>query len=122
MYSMAALPSSVRAAPAKKRRLSAPAATSSSAICARGWPVLRYWASTSSSECASSASASLRSSSWRSPGVVLRQVFAAVAAAWKAASTSCSSETGETATVVPSAGFTTSMVCCPCADTNRPSM
>lgn len=52
MYSPADLPSSNRAAPAKKRSWSALISTSSFLTIARNCPVLRIWASTISSACA----------------------------------------------------------------------
>lgn len=71
----------MRAAPAKKRIWSAPTVTSSEAIRCLGWPVLRLWAATSSSLCASMASASFSMARWRSPGIIFPQVRVASFAA-----------------------------------------
>lgn len=90
-----ALPSRVRAAPAKKRSWSAPTATSSEAIRDRIWPVFRLWSSTSSSLCASSASASASRAACRCDGVVRRQVTKARSAARTAASTSSGVDFGD---------------------------
>ena len=57
MYSPAARPSSTRAAPAKKRIWSTIGGISSLAVSARGLPVFSASSSTSSSACASIASA-----------------------------------------------------------------
>ena len=112
----------MRAAPAKKRSWSAPAATSSEAIRERTWPVLRCWASTSSSLLASTASASLSSMSWRCPGVVCFQVLKAFLAAVMAASTSACTEIGDCATTSPLVGFTMGSNPVPAGVTNSPLM
>jgi hypothetical protein len=80
MYSAAALPSRVRAAPAKKRIWSTIGGISSDAVRPSGLPVLRLSRATSSSACSSMASASRSSASCRSAGVVSRQVSNAVLA------------------------------------------
>ena len=69
MYSPALRPSSVRAAPAKNRRLSTIGGISSDIVTAIGLPTLIDSRRTSSSALASIASASFRSPSCRSFGV-----------------------------------------------------
>ncbi len=122
MYSPAALPSSMRAAPAKKRSWSAPTLTSSSAIMDFGWPVLRHSASTSSSQCSSRASASFSSAVWRSLGVVLPQVRNARCAAATAASTSAAVDTGIEPTRDSSTGSISGRDSVAVEGTNAPSM
>ena len=87
MYSLAALPSITRAAPAKKRRLSTVTGISSIAA-ATGLPAFFDSRRPSSSARASSPSASFRRARLRSAGVVCCQVSKAVAAASTARSTS----------------------------------
>ena len=100
----------LRAAPAKKRRLSTIAPISSSLTACSGLPALRASSSASSSPRSSSASASLRSASERSPGVVFAQPSNAPRAALTARSTSSVVESGAWAITSPVAGLTTSIV------------
>src|SRR5438876_3584646 len=109
MYSPADLPSSTRAAPAKKRMLSAETGISSFAA-DRGLPTFWDSSSASSSACWTSASASFKSSSERSPGVVSSHSGNAFFAACTARSTSSADELGTSAMVSPVAGFRTSIV------------
>ncbi|GAA2540767.1 hypothetical protein GCM10010210_08880 [Pseudonocardia hydrocarbonoxydans] len=97
MYSALALPSSIRAAPAKNRIWSTIGGISSDAVRPRGLPVLRASASTSRSAPASTASAMASSFSMRSPGVVRRHCPNARAAAANAASTSGAVDSGAVA-------------------------
>src|SRR5215208_2344152 len=71
-----------------------------------GLPVFSDSARTRSSAWSSMASASLRSASCLSEGVVSRHVSNALSAASKARSTSACSETGASANVWPVAGLT----------------
>src|SRR6059058_5544400 len=82
MYSPADLPSSKRAAPAKKRKLSEQTGSSSFAY-ASGLPTFSDSTSASSSVCSSIASASLSSISARSPGVVSSHSGSAFLAAFR---------------------------------------
>src|SRR5881392_2929430 len=109
MYSPEALPSRMRAAPAKKRRLSAQTGISSLAY-ESGLPTFTDSSSASSSVCSSIASASLSSASARSPGVVSSHSGSAFFAASTARSTSASVPLGTSAIVSPVAGFRTSIV------------
>jgi hypothetical protein len=106
MYSPADLPSSTRAAPAKKRIWSHIGGTSSSRVSWRGLPVLRDSTSTSSSARSSNASAMRSSARWRSLGVVSRQLSKARSAALKAASTSASLDSAAVAYFSPVLGST----------------
>ncbi len=81
MYSPADLPSSTRAAPAKKRNWSTMGPTSSLRVSATGLPVFSLSSAASSSPAASIASANFSSASCRSLGVVSRQVSNAAEAA-----------------------------------------
>src|SRR6266540_5319856 len=87
MYSPAARPSSTRAAPAKKRMLSAATGISSFAYDS-GFPTFFDSSAASSSAFSSIRSASLKRSSARSPGVVSSHSGRAVFAAWTARSAS----------------------------------
>ena len=69
MYSPAALPSIVLAAPAKNRRLSTIGGISSDSVTAAGLPTFCASSFTISSAFCSIASANFRSASWRSFGV-----------------------------------------------------
>src|SRR3954462_8444914 len=122
MYSPAALPSRLRAAPAKKRRLSTIAPISSSLTACSGLPALRASSSAISSPCSSSASASLSSASERSPGVVFAQPSKAFRAALTARSMSSAVESGACAKGFPSAGLSTSVVRPSTAGTDSPPM
>ncbi len=73
MYSPAERPSSIRAAPAKKRIWSTIGGISSLAVSPIGLPVFSLSTATSSSARASTASAILSSAFCRSAGVVSRQ-------------------------------------------------
>jgi hypothetical protein len=84
MYSPADLPSSTRAAPAKKRIWSTIGGISSDRVRATGLPVFSLSIAISSSAPASITSASFNSACCRSLGVDHRQLSNAVAAAWKA--------------------------------------
>ena len=109
MYSLAALPSITRAAPAKKRRLSTMTGISSIAA-PTGLPALRLSRRPSSSARASIASASLSRARLRSWGVVCCHVSNALAAALTARSTSSGPEAWTWAITWPLAGFSTSRV------------
>src|SRR5436190_3774321 len=109
MYSLAALPSSSRAAPAKKRRLSTTTGTSSIAA-PTGLPALRLSSRPISSPRASIASASLRRAFDRSPGVAAPHAGNAFAAAWTARSTSSAALLGTFAITWSLAGLITSSV------------
>src|ERR671938_1178667 len=119
MYSPADFPSSTRAAPAKKRMLSAQIGISSFAY-ESGLPTFRDSSSASSSVCSSIASASFRSISARSPGVVSSHSGSAFFAAWTARSTSSAVARGTSAIVSPVAGFRTSIVSPPSESTHSP--
>src|SRR5512133_1580879 len=121
MYSPAALPSSTRAAPAKKRKLSEHTGISSRAYDS-GLPTFRDSSSASSSVCSSIRFASLSSASARSPGVVSRHSTSAFLAAWTARSTSSAVAAGTSAITSPVAGFRTSMVSPPAESTHSPAI
>ena len=121
MYSLAALPSMTRAAPAKKRRLSTTTGISSIAA-PTGLPAFFDSRRPSSSARASMASASLSSIPLRSAGVVCRQVSKAVAAAFAARSTSSAPDAWTLAMTLPSAGFSTSSVSPDAESTHSPPM
>ncbi len=97
MYSPADLPSSTRAAPAKKRIWSHIGGTSSSIVSCFGLPVFCDSISTSSSARSSNASAIRSRARWRSLGVVSRQLSKARAESWKAASMSAARDSGAVA-------------------------
>ena len=88
MYSPAAWPSITRAAPAKKRRLSATTGSSSSSVVWYGLPTFSDSMRASSSAFSSIASAIFSSASARSRGVACDQPSNALRAAATAASTS----------------------------------
>src|SRR5256885_1257322 len=119
MYSPADLPSSTRAAPAKKRRLSAQTGSSSFAYDS-GLPTFCDSSSASSSAWSSIAAASLSSASARSPGVVSSHAGSAFLAAWTARSTSSAVAAGTSAITSPVAGFRTSIVSPPAESTHSP--
>jgi len=108
MYSPAARPSRIRAAPAKNRSWSTHGGSSSSAVNPIGLPV--FWDSTrtNSADLASSASAIFSRAICRSAGVVSPQDSKAVAAACMARSTSSAPDAAAWAYTSPVAGFTTS--------------
>src|SRR3954454_12597002 len=119
MYSPADLPSSMRAAPAKKRRLSAENGISSrDAI--NGLPTLTDSSCASSSAFSSMTSASLCRSSDRSFGVFSSQSGRALFAASTALSTSSALQRGTSAITSPVAGAMTSMVSPETLSTNSP--
>src|SRR5215210_6048154 len=119
MYSPAALPSSTRAAPAKKRKLSAETGISSRAY-ESGLPTFRDSSSASSSALSSIALASPSSASARSPGVVSSHSGSAFFAASTARSTSACVPLGTSAITSPVAGFSTSIVPPSTASTHSP--
>src|SRR5919198_3015736 len=119
MYSPADLPSRIRAAPAKKRMLSAHTGSSSFAY-ETGLPTFVDSSSASSSVCSSIASASFSSASPRSPGVVSSHSGSALLAASTARSTSASVPRGTSAIVSPVAGLMTSIVPPSTASTHSP--
>src|SRR5919198_2256387 len=119
MYSPADLPSRIRAAPAKKRMLSAHTGSSSFAY-EGGLPTFVDSSSASSSVCSSIASASFSSASPRSPGVVSSHSGSALLAASTARSTSASVPRGTSAIFSPVAGLTTSIVPPSTASTHSP--
>src|SRR3954468_10882002 len=112
----------VRAAPAKKRRLSTMNGISSSLNEPMGLPALSDSSSASSSVRASSASASRRRASARSAGVVAAHAGKAARAAATARSTSALVELGAWAISWPVAGFRTLVVPPSAASANSPSM
>src|SRR4029453_19156746 len=122
MYSAVALPSSTRAAPAKKRIWSSIGTISSDKVSEYGLPVFSDSRATSSSALASMRSASCNKKRWRSLGVVHRYVSNAVAAAWKAASMSSEPELGEVAYTSPGDGLMMSNVSPDSAGRSSPSM
>src|SRR5690242_12735223 len=109
MYSPADLPSSWRAAPAKKRRLSAENGISSRDAIS-GLPTFSDSSCASSSACSSMTSASLCRSSERSFGVFSSQSGSAAFAASTARSTSSAEQFGTSAITSPVAGAITSIV------------
>ena len=70
MYSPALRPSSMRAAPAKNRRLSTIGGISSDIVTSKGLPTFSDSIFTISSACSSMRSASRSNASWRSLGVM----------------------------------------------------
>src|SRR4051794_17309901 len=119
MYSPADFPSSVRAAPAKKRRLSAENGISSREAIS-GLPTLTDSSCESSSALSSMTSASLCRSSDRSLGVFSSQSGRALFAASTARSTSSALHRGTSAITSPVAGAMTSMVSPETLSTNSP--
>jgi hypothetical protein len=112
-----------RAAPAKKRRLSTMAGTSSPLKASIGLPALADSSSAISSARSSRASASLRIASERSIGVLVPQPLSkAVRAAFTARSTSSWVELAACAISSPVAGFRTASVRPSAASTDSPSM
>src|SRR5262245_17913937 len=119
MYSPAERPSRMRAAPAKKRRLSEQTGISSFAY-ESGLPTFRDSIAASSSVFASMTSASFSSSSARSAGVASSHSGSAAAAASTAASTSAAAHAGTSAIVSPVAGLSTSIVAPSAASVHLP--
>lgn len=122
MYSPAERPSSIRAAPAKKRIWSTIGGISSERVSPVGLPVFSTSAAISSSARSSKASAIFSRAFWRSAGVVSRQPGKASAAAAIAASTSACPDSGAVAYASPVAGLTTSVVRPSAASRNSPPM
>src|SRR5919205_2641346 len=119
MYSPADFPSSRRAAPAKKRMLSAENGISSrDAI--KGLPTFSDSSCASSSACSSSTSASRCRSSDRSFGVFSSQSGSTFFAASTARSTSSAEQRGTDAITSPVAGAITSIVSPDALSTNSP--
>ena len=97
MYSPAALPCRMRAAPAKNRSWSTHGGSSSAMVSATGFPVFRHSASTRSAARSSTASAIFSRARLRCAGVASRQASRAASALRSAASTSCGPDTGASA-------------------------
>ncbi len=110
MYSPAARPSRQRAAPAKKRRLSAITGSSSLLTASIGLPAFSASMRAISSPCSSIASASASSACERCAGVVVDQPSNARRAARTARSTSSALDTGARAISSPVAGLSTGSV------------
>src|ERR1035437_2491004 len=108
MYSPAARPSSIRAAPAKNLIWSTIGGISSDAVSASGLPVVCDSPLTTSSALAWTASAIRSRARLRSPGVASRQPSNASAAEENAASTSVSPEIGAVAKASPVLGLISS--------------
>ena len=121
MYSPADFPSRLRAAPAKKRRLSAQKGISSRDAMS-GLPTLSDSSWASSSTLSSRTSASLCRSSERSFGVTSSQVSSVVLAAATARSTSPAPHLGTPAITWPVAGLITSIVSPEAASLHSPPM
>src|SRR2546423_3659679 len=121
MYSPADLPSRLRAAPAKKRRLSAENGISSREAMS-GLPTFSDSSWESSSACSSITSASLWRSSERSLGVFSSHSGSAACAASTARSTSFALQRGTSAIVSPVAGAITSIVSPEAASASSPPM
>src|SRR5690242_4233673 len=119
MYSPVDLPSRLRAAPAKKRRLSAENGISSREAMS-GLPTLTDSSCASSSACSSITSASLCRSSERSFGVFASHSGAAACAASTARSTSSAPQRGTSAIGSPVAGAITSIVSPEAASASSP--
>src|SRR5665213_4402616 len=121
MYSPAALPSSTRAAPAKKRIWSTIGGSSSDSVSASGFPVFRDSAATISSARASMASAMRSSARCLTDGVASRQISKPRSAARIARSTSAASDTGAVANTSPVLGSTMPLVTPASVSTYAPS-
>ena len=105
MYSAAARPWRLRAAPAKKRIWSTMGGISSSMVSWKGLPVFSDSARTRSSARASRASAMRMRARLRSEGVVRRHEVKASAATRRAWSMSAAPETGASAKASPVLGL-----------------
>src|SRR4249920_260478 len=105
-YSSALLPGRQRAAPAKKRKQSTMAGSSSLSTRTRGFPQLSDSSSAKAAASCSMRSASFSSRSERSCGVVWPQLLNADRAAATAASTCAALASGTVATGLPVAGLT----------------
>src|SRR6266550_3639913 len=121
MYSPAERPSRLRAAPAKKRRLSAENGISSREAIS-GFPTFCDSSWASSSACSSITSASECSSSERSFGVLSSHSGSTCFAAATARSTSSAPHRGTSAITSPVAGLTTSIVSPDALSTQSPAM
>src|SRR6266496_332565 len=121
MYSPADFPSRLRAAPAKKRRLSAENGISSRDAMS-GLPTFNDSSCASSSACASITSASAWRSSERSFGVLSSHSGSTPFAASTARSTSSAPHRGTSAIVSPVAGLITSIVSPDALSTHSPPM
>ena len=119
MYSPADFPSRFRAAPAKKRRLSAEKGISSREAMS-GLPTFADSSCASSSACSSMTSASACRSSDRSLGAFSSHSGAAFFAASTARSTSSAPQRGTSAIVSPVAGAITPIVSPEAASTSSP--
>jgi hypothetical protein len=120
MYSPAALPSSSRAAPAKKRSWSTIGTSSSLLVSPSGLPVFLDSTAANSSARASTASASFSRASCRTAGVERRQSLKAAAAVRSACSTSSALETGAWAITCSVTGSMISLVLPPTVSTGLP--
>src|SRR3954454_16450370 len=120
MYSPAACACIVRAAPAKKRRLSAATGSSSDFTSSSGLPTFSDSSCASSSACSSTASASRSSARARSPGVVEDQPGNASFAARTAASTSSGPDFGAVAISSSVAGLRIGSVPCWASEGSSP--
>ncbi len=119
-YSPADLPSSTRAAPAKKRSSSSSGAISSCRVASIGSPVLRHSAAMISSARASTASAIRSRARCRSAGVLSRQTSKPASADSIARATSVAAETGADAYASPVHGSTTADVAPSAGSTGDP--
>ena len=123
MYSPALRPSGMRAAPAKKRRLSTIGGISSDIVTSAGFPAFSASRRTNSSALFSIASASLSRAAWRSFGVVSNQVSSnALVAAATAAFASSAVPSGTVAITAPVCGPMMSRVAPSDALTHSPPM
>ena len=122
MYSALARPSSIRAAPAKKRIWSTPGGISSLIVSASGLPVFSDSIRASSSPRSSISSAIRSSARLRSDGVASRHSAKAFVAASTAASTSDSLEMPISAMTSPVAALRTSWEPSPLVATLLPPM
>ncbi|MEY3482882.1 MAG: hypothetical protein RLZ40_925 [Actinomycetota bacterium] len=122
MYSPALLPSSIRAAPAKKRIWSTIGGISSDVVIETGLPQFSTSIAMNSSLRASMASAMRKSASERSDGVESFHVSKPRSAAFIAASTSACLLFGDVAYTLPVAGLMMSRVSPLAASTCLPSM
>ncbi len=105
MYSPALRPSSIRAAPAKKRIWSSDGGISSVRVSSIGLPVFWHSAAMTSSARSSIASANFSSARCRSDGVLSRHDSNALLAAAYAASTSSWADSGAVPNTSPEVGI-----------------
>ncbi len=120
MYSVAARPSSRRAAPAKNRIWSTIGGISSDIVSANGFPVFSHSVRTSSSARASIASAMRISARLRSDGVVRFHDLKASFDDRRARSTSSGLETGASAKASPVLGSISGAIFPPTGSTSSP--